>query len=112
MKKFSHPFPIKIDINSRTGFSNTAKYWEALLTKEKRLLEELDSPAFQDSGLKSQIIDFLNQIDREIPIHKEAKRVAILYTGLGGGGHKAPAIAMKDKLIREKYTVEMIDVEW
>ena len=82
-----------------------------VVSKEERLLEELNSPAFQDPGFKTQIIKFLNEIDREIPIQKEAKRIAILYTGLGGGGHKSPAIAIKDKLIREKYTVEMIDID-
>ncbi|MBX9923566.1 MAG: hypothetical protein K2Y01_05590 [Rhabdochlamydiaceae bacterium] len=115
LAKFYEKIQPSLSYKDRYKFENwLLKHCQILgsvASKEKRLLEELDSPAFQDSGLKSQIIDFLNQIDREIPIHKEAKRVAILYTGLGGGGHKAPAIAMKDKLIREKYTVEMIDVD-
>jgi len=90
------------------------KYCQVLsriVAKEERLLEELNSPAFQEASFKSQIIEFLKGIDKELPVQQGAKRIAILYTGLGGGGHKAPATAIKEKLIQEKYTVEMIDTD-
>jgi UDP-N-acetylglucosamine:LPS N-acetylglucosamine transferase len=83
----------------------------SVVSKNERLLEELDSPAFQNPNFKSQLIKFLSGMDREIPIQKEAKRIAILYTGLGGGGHTAPAIAIKDQLIKEQYAVKMIDID-
>ncbi len=83
----------------------------SIASKEARILEELDSPAFQTCRFKAQIIEFLNGMDKEIPLQKEAKRIAILYAGLGGGGHKAPAVAIREKLIREKYAVEMIDID-
>lgn len=90
------------------------KYCQVLSStaaKEERLLEELNTAAFQETNLKAQIIEFLNGIDEKLPVQQETKRIAILYTGLGGGGHKAPAAAIKEKLISEKYTVEMIDVD-
>ncbi len=80
-------------------------------SKETRLLEELNSEAFQVAGFKEQILEFLKGLDEPLPLQEGAKRVAILYTGSGGGGHKAPAMAMREKLILEGYTVETIDID-
>ena len=90
------------------------KYCQILsstVSKEERLLEELNSIAFQQPNFKTQITEFLNGIDKELPLQQGDKRIAILYTGLGGGGHKAPATAIQEKLISEKYIVEMIDTD-
>ncbi len=90
------------------------KYCQVLsrsASKEERLLEELNTDAFQEADLKAQIIEFLSSLDKEELTAQGEKRIAILYTGLGGGGHKAPASAIKGKLLSEKYTVEMIDTD-
>jgi cytidyltransferase-related domain len=83
----------------------------SIVSKEERLLEDLNSAAFQSNSFKTQIKEFLSGIDGELPMQQNSKRVAILYTGLGGGGHKAPANAIREKLISENYSVEMIDTD-
>jgi UDP-N-acetylglucosamine:LPS N-acetylglucosamine transferase len=79
--------------------------------KDESLLESLEISPSKKSDLKSQLISFLQDIDQVIPDPKENNRVAILYTGYGGGGHKAPAEAMRQKLISEGYAIEMIDID-
>lgn len=80
-------------------------------SNEERLFEELNSAIFQKNDFKAKLIEFLNGLDEELPSRQGETRIAILYTGRGGGGHKAPAIAIKEKLMNEKCIVEMIDTD-
>ena len=86
--------------------------------REPKLLRELkkESNTFKKPEFESHLWKFIEGLGSERalpidPLENRAKRIAILYTGLGGGGHKAPATGMKDKLEAEGYEVEMIDTD-
>ena len=59
------------------------------------------------------ILDLRNSTNRQLPepAQNTAKKIAILYTGLGGGGHKAPAMAIQAQLKAKGYNVEMVDTD-
>ena len=63
-------------------------------------------------ALKTFLDDLVFDVKSADQCAKTMRKIAILYTGLGGGGHKAPAMAMRDRLLREEgYQVEMIDTD-
>lgn len=84
------------------------QFLSSTASQEERLLEELYSSTFP-AGFKEHILEFIKGMDGAT--EQRSERIAILYTGRGGGGHKAPAIAMQEKLVLEGYIVEMIDID-
>lgn len=62
--------------------------------------------------------DFVNSIQKHsTPLHntlktaKKIKNIAILYPGTGGGGHKAPAMAMAKALEQKGHRVKLLDID-
>jgi hypothetical protein len=55
---------------------------------------------------------FFDEIKIDVlPTIEKVKKITILYTGLGGGGHKAPAKAIEQFLITQGFTIQMIDID-
>jgi UDP-N-acetylglucosamine:LPS N-acetylglucosamine transferase len=82
-------------------------------------LEKWNKKAFAKDGFKTKYEAFVQEVKANSVIEAtpsttsstDKKTVAVLYTGLGGGGHKAPAFALAKSLTEKGYRVELIDTD-
>jgi UDP-N-acetylglucosamine:LPS N-acetylglucosamine transferase len=99
------------------SFDNGCMFGDLHWFNKKRFID--------DKKFKTKFDNFIQEIKKSEPLPPKnanvdastasmtakVKRVAVLYTGSGGGGHKAPADAIKKSLSEKGYKVVMIDTD-